>query len=89
MGDQVDCDIFDSISREVQESKWCVWNKYGHRPAKWHDSLEAAETEATRLARKCPGKTFIVFQKLVNIRVVQAALVESPPSPHRSHPNDR
>lgn len=41
---------------------WCVWNKSGHRPKRFHNTREEAEAEAQRLARKRPGHKFIVMQ---------------------------
>lgn len=63
---------WEGLNREPQ-SAWCVWTKTGRRPSYWHESREMAEAEAARLARLNPGKTFIVFEKLVNIRAQEAS----------------
>lgn len=57
---------WEGLHREPQRT-WCVWTKTGRRPSFWHNSQNGAENEAARLARKHPGKTFIVFEKVVNI----------------------
>ena len=58
---------WEGLEREPQRA-FCVWTKTGRRPTMWHNDRQIAENEAARLARKMPGKTFIVFEKLVNIR---------------------
>lgn len=40
---------------------WMVWTKNGNKPWKRHGTIEAANAEAERLARACPGKKFIVL----------------------------
>jgi hypothetical protein len=40
---------------------WCVWNIARSAPRYQHDSKSAAQDEAKRLARDCPGETFIVL----------------------------
>jgi hypothetical protein len=52
---------------------WFVWTKTGHMPRKAHETLDAAETEATRLARLQPGKKFIVLQAVSKFRVTPEA----------------
>jgi hypothetical protein len=43
---------------------YMVWTKTGYPPRRAHDSLDAAQTEARRLALQHPGKKFIVLQAL-------------------------
>lgn len=69
------------------QTAWCVWTKTGRRPQFWHDTREGAEAEAERLARKHPGKTFIVFEKLVNIKALPDADLTS--SAHGFRVGDR
>jgi len=48
-------------------SFWFVWTKKGRVPRFAHDSLEAAQAEAARLARLNPGQKFIVLQAVEKI----------------------
>ena len=41
---------------------WMVWTKTGHAPVRTHAMQASAEDEADRLARKFPGKKFIVLE---------------------------
>lgn len=50
-------------------STWCIWTKTGSRPKRFHATREEAEAEATRLARKNPGKRFIVMQMVAKFHV--------------------
>jgi hypothetical protein len=50
---------------------WFIWTKTGHVPKRCHNTLEGAETEARRLAVKCPGKKFII------LRAVQGVVAEA------------
>lgn len=49
-----------TVEREEKDI-WCIWTKKGHRPKKFHETRDAAETEARRLATENPGKKFIVM----------------------------
>lgn len=49
----------DLLSREA--TFWMVWNKDGGAPSKTHASLAKATKEAKRLARRNPGRKFIVL----------------------------
>lgn len=46
---------------------WFVWTKTGHVPRFAHDSFEAAQAEARRLALLRPGKKFIVLQAIEKV----------------------
>lgn len=41
---------------------WMVWTKTGHPPRRTHAMQSSAEDEADRLARKFPGRKFIVLR---------------------------
>jgi hypothetical protein len=41
---------------------WFVWSKHGHLPRVTHHTEAAAVREAERLARKNPGRKFIVLR---------------------------
>lgn len=43
---------------------WIVWNPNGGAPTRKHESLESAQFEADRLARKHKGETFVVLQSI-------------------------
>lgn len=61
-----------------------VWTKTGHVPRHCHNTLEAAEAEASRLARLKPyGKKYIVL-RAINKRHVLPDAVESPSIPVRA-----
>lgn len=53
----------------VEEVKpfWFVWTKKGHVPKRCHDTRGSAEAEAERLARKCPGKKFIILEAVSKV----------------------
>lgn len=46
----------------VREAFYLVWCEDGNPPTFKHDTLESATQEAERLARKNPGRTFVVLQ---------------------------
>ena len=46
----------------IEFTFWMVWNVNGHAPTYKHASHESAVTEAERLARLNPGKTFAVLR---------------------------
>lgn len=43
---------------------WVVWNPQGNNPTMRHQSREAAQDEAERLARINPGQNFYVLASL-------------------------
>lgn len=47
-----------------QSPFWLVWNPQGANPTMRHDSREAAQSEAERLARIAPGQRFYVLAAL-------------------------
>lgn len=68
----------DPITVTEPATFWFVWTKTGRVPRYAHDTLEAAETEAERLARQHPGKKFIVLQAVKKFSVaVQAEQAEA------------
>jgi hypothetical protein len=46
-----------------------VWRKDGSSPTRVHDSQHAAEKEAQRLARACPGSRFVVMASVCAFEV--------------------
>lgn len=48
---------------------WFVWTKTGRTPRKAHETQEAALLEAERLARKLPGKKFLVLHATHKVSV--------------------
>lgn len=54
---------------------WFIWTKTGHAPRFAHNTEEAARTEIERLARKCPGKKFILLH--ATAKFVAPAAVET------------
>lgn len=48
----------------MEEAFWMVWNPAGGAPTHQHGSLELAQQEAERLARKQPGRKFYVLEAL-------------------------
>jgi hypothetical protein len=51
-----------------------TWRDGGHRPKKQHASLDAALTEADRLAKLYPGAVFRTFEcRLVSLKQEPAA----------------
>lgn len=48
---------------------WFVWTKTGHIPHFTHQSALRAEAEAERLARRHPGKKFIVLRAYTKMHV--------------------
>lgn len=40
---------------------WLVWHEGGNAPTFKHQTLHSAHSEAERLARQAPGKTFCVL----------------------------
>ncbi|PZR78054.1 MAG: hypothetical protein DI537_42530, partial [Stutzerimonas stutzeri] len=50
-----------------------VWRKSGGRAPRFrHQTLEAATTEAKRLANERPGGTYLVLQEIVRVTVDRA-----------------
>jgi hypothetical protein len=47
-------------NRKDEESKFSVFVEGGHSPMFFHKTYDDANSEATRLARKYPGKTVYV-----------------------------
>jgi hypothetical protein len=45
----------------ADKDTWCVWTKWGNRPRVFHASREEAEAEAARLAKKNPGRRYLVL----------------------------
>ena len=41
---------------------WMVVNPNAGPPTRRHESREAADAEARRLARVCPGETFVILE---------------------------
>lgn len=56
---------------ESASTFWMVWNPQAYAPTVKHQSFEAAEAEAERLARGNPGQTFYLLQA-VQIRRVDS-----------------
>jgi hypothetical protein len=56
--------------RLIYRPFWMVWNPNGRAPSFKHASEGSAVAEAERLARQCPGQTFVV------LRAIEARLVE-------------
>ena len=50
-------------------SFWWVWTKSGAQPRVFHESEDAAITEAQRLAVKNPGKKYIVLHAYAKFSV--------------------
>lgn len=48
---------------------YMVWTKTGWPPRKQHHTRQEAEKEADRLARRHPGKKFIVLQAVAKVAV--------------------
>lgn len=46
---------------ETRKKFWIVWCPEEGRPQKKHNSINKARTEAKRLAKQHPGKSFIVM----------------------------
>lgn len=52
----------DQAALAVEDCRfWMVWTKTGRAPTRTHALQGSAEDEADRLARKFPGKKFIVL----------------------------
>jgi hypothetical protein len=49
---------------EPTQQFWMVFNPRSGAPTVRHPTKEKAETEARRLARKCPGETFFVLEAI-------------------------
>lgn len=54
---------------DIQPRFWVVWNPARGLPRVKHTTKREAATEATRLARQCPGETFIVLTSIEEHRV--------------------
>lgn len=52
------------MSRLAEPPFWLVWSETGFPPRFKHDSPDAAEAEARRLACGNPGKSFVVLAPL-------------------------
>lgn len=56
---------------------WFVWTKMGRRPCFAHPSEEVALVEATRLAKRLPGHSFLVMHAVHKVRVAPAPVAEA------------
>jgi hypothetical protein len=60
-----------SLESECDGRFWMVWNVNGRAPTMAHPSEEAANNEATRLARIAPGHTFVVLEARHAFKMVE------------------
>lgn len=51
---------------------WMVWSPQGNQPTRRHPSRAIADTEAARLAKANPGRTFFV------LKAVGGAMADAP-----------
>jgi hypothetical protein len=58
---------------------WMIWNPQRHAPTYRHYSVEAAHSEAERLARLCPGEVFVVLKAQYALRMKRP---DPPPVDH-------
>lgn len=61
--------IIDGPAIISARDTWFIWQKYGHPPHFAHPTEELAMAEATRLAKRHPGKSFIVMRAKNKVRV--------------------
>lgn len=56
---------------ETERKFWMVWAPQGHAPTKKHQTREAAEAEAERLATMHIGQSFFVLKSVCGMRAVK------------------
>lgn len=66
-----------------QKQFYMVWRGRGSVPTTQHETLETAEAEASRLARKEPGEVFYVLASVCEIKTDEPKITKSVHYPPR------